>query len=94
MNCPAISRPLWRLATDSSHYYRQYWYWGGEAWLRIRGGKMELTSIPDDEWDQVEAEAVKFWDEIASISNRAVNIVGIFRQYNDVMAEAGKPYLC
>ena len=55
---------------------------------------MELTSIPDDEWDQVEAEAVKFWDEIASISNRAVNIVGIFRQYNDVMAEAGKPYLC
>ena len=28
---PGHLKALWRLATDSSHYYRQYWYWGGEV---------------------------------------------------------------
>ena len=32
---------------DSSHYYRQHWYWWGEAQYRTKGGKLELTSIPD-----------------------------------------------
>ncbi len=53
---------------------------------------MELTSIPEDEWTRVEAEAARFWDEIASTSDRTAKIVGIFRQYNEVMSEAGKPY--
>ena len=60
---PAHLQELFRLCMDSSHYYRQYWYWGGEADLRVNGTKLELTSIPDEEWAQVEAEAVKFWDE-------------------------------
>ena len=45
---------LFRLCMDSSHYYRQYWYWGGEAKLRVDGTKLELTSIPDAEWATVE----------------------------------------
>ena len=53
---------------------------------------MELTSIPEDEWARVEAEAARFRDEIASTSDRAAKIVGIFRQYNEVMRKAGRPY--
>jgi hypothetical protein len=77
---------------DSSHYYRQYWYWGGEAKLRTEGTKLELTSIPDSEWATVETEAVKFWDEIAKTSERAGKVVQIFRDYNAAMQKAGRPY--
>ena len=89
---PDHLKTLWRLATDASHYYRQYWYWGGEAHLRTQGGKMELTSIPKDEWARVEAEAARFRDEIASTNDWAAKIVGIFRQYNEVMSKAGRHY--
>jgi hypothetical protein len=44
---------------------------GGEAHYRTTGGQAELTSIPEDEWATVEAEALKFWDEIAKTSPRA-----------------------
>jgi len=79
---------------DSSHYYRQYWYWGGEAKLRTKGTKMKLTSIPDEEWKQVESEAQKFWDEIAKVSPRTAKVVQIFKDYNATMAKAGSPYRC
>ena len=77
---------------DSSHYYRQYWYWGGEAKLRVDGTKLKLTSVPDEEWAKVEAEAVKFWDEIAAETPRTAKVVGILRAYNAAMAKAGRPY--
>lgn len=80
------------MTMDSSHYYRQWWYWGGEASLRVNGTKMKLTTIPDNEWAQVETAAVKFWDEIASESATKAKIVSIFRQYNSDMAKAGRPY--
>ena len=83
---------LLQLAMDSSHYYRQWWYWGGEASLRVHGTKMELTSIPDDEWQQVEDAAKVFWDEIAAESEIKAKVVDIFKQYNDDMAKAGRPY--
>ena len=51
---------------DSSHYYRLHWYWWGEAQYRTKGGKLELTSIPDEEWATVEQAALQFWDEIAA----------------------------
>ena len=34
---------LFKMSIDQSHYYRQVWYWGGEADLRVNGKKMELT---------------------------------------------------
>ena len=89
---PGHLQELFRLCMDSSHYYCQYWYWGGEAHLRTKGTKLKLTSIPDDEWKTVEDEALKFWDEIAQVSPRTAKVVQIFKDYNDTMSKAGRPY--
>ena len=89
---PGHLQELFRLCMDSSHYYRQHWYWGGEAQLRVNGAKLQLTSIPDAEWAQVIAEASKFWDEIAAKSSRNARVVKILRDYNALMAQAGRPY--
>ncbi|PLX37554.1 MAG: C4-dicarboxylate ABC transporter [Hyphomicrobiales bacterium] len=89
---PDDLKELLMLAMESSHYYRQWWYWGGEAALRVDGTKMKLTSIPDAEWDQVEAAAHKFWDEIAAESDTKKKVVDIFKKYNADMAKAGRPY--
>ncbi len=91
---PEHLKTLFKVCMDSSHYYRQYWYWGGEAYLRVKGTKLKLTTIPDEEWKIVEAEAQKFWDEIAATSPRAAKIVQIFKEYNATMEAAGPPYRC
>ncbi len=89
---PPHLQELFRIATDSSHYRRQHWYWAGEAKLRTQGTKLELTSIPDEEWAKVEAEALKFWDEVAQKSPRSAKVVQIFKDYAEVMEKAGRPY--
>ncbi|WP_122055018.1 TRAP transporter substrate-binding protein DctP [Vibrio sp. Evd11] len=89
---PEHLKTLWQLCMDSSHYYRQHWYWGGEAKLRVEGDKLELTTIPDEEWKTVEAEALKFWDEVAETSPRNKRVVDIFKKYAADMEKAGKPY--
>jgi TRAP-type mannitol/chloroaromatic compound transport system substrate-binding protein len=89
---PEHLKTLFRLCMDSSHYYRQYWYWGGEAHLRTTGDKLKLTTIPAEEWKQVEAESFKFWDEIAANSPRSARVVKILKEYNTTMAAAGPPY--
>ena len=53
---PPHLQQLFRSTIDQSHYYRDVWYWGGEAKLRVEGEKMELTSLPAEEWAQVIAE--------------------------------------
>ena len=40
----------------------------------------------------MEAAALVFWDEIAQESERSARVVEIFKQYNAVMADAGRPY--
>ena len=89
---PEHLKELLTVCMEQSHYYRQWWYWGGEANLRVNGDKMKLTTIPDEEWAQVEQAAVKFWDDIASESETKAKIVEIFRKYNDDMQKAGRPY--
>jgi TRAP-type mannitol/chloroaromatic compound transport system substrate-binding protein len=89
---PPHLQTLFRLCMDSSHYYRQWWYWGGEAALRVNGTKMQLTTIPAEEWKTVEQEALKFWDEIAAESPRSAKVVNILKQYAGVMEKAGAPY--
>jgi TRAP-type mannitol/chloroaromatic compound transport system substrate-binding protein len=89
---PEHLKTLFKLCMDSSHYYRQYWYWGGEAHLRTKGTKLKLTTIPDEEWKTVEDAALKFWDEIAAKSPRSAKVVKIFKEYNATMAKAGPPY--
>lgn len=89
---PEHLKTLFQVCMDSSHYNRLHWYWGGEASLRAKGTKMKLTTIPDNEWKQVEDAAHVFWDEIAKTSPRCEKIVKIFREYNEVMVKAGVPY--
>ncbi len=89
---PEDLQTLFRVCCDQSHYYRQWWYWGGEARLRASGEKLELTSVPQDEWKVVEEAAVKFWDEMAEEGETAAKIVQIFRDYNNVISKAGPPY--
>ena len=88
---PEHLQQLFRLAIDSSHYYRQHWYWAGEANYR-NNGKLELTSIPDAEWKAVEEFAKTFWDEIAGQSPRSARVVEIIKKYNADMEKAGPPY--
>ena len=89
---PEHLQELLTVCMEQSHYYRQRWYWGGEANLRVNGDKLKLTTIPDEEWEQVETAAIKFWDEIASESETKKKVVDIFRQYNEDMQKAGRPY--
>ncbi len=89
---PPHLQTMLKVAFDSSHYYRQHWYWAGEARLRVEENKLQLTSIDDAEWATVEAEAAKFWDEIASESPVKAKVVEIIKKYNDTMHKAGKPY--
>ncbi len=89
---PAHLQTLYKLCIDQSHYYRQYWYWWGEAHYRTTGGKLELTSIPEEEWQTVETEALKFWDEIAAKSPRNAKVVQILKDYRATMLKAGPPY--
>lgn len=77
---------------QQSHYYRQHWYWAGEARLRTEGTKLALTSIADNEWAGVENAARVFWDEIAAESETKAKVVSIFKAYNEAMDKAGRPY--
>ena len=89
---PEHLQQLYKLTIDSSHYYRQHWYWWGEAHYRTTGGKLELTTIPESEWKQVEDEALKFWDEVAQTSERNAKVVDILKKYAETMRGAGAPY--
>ncbi len=89
---PEHLKELFRLAMDSSHYYRQHWYWWGEAHYRTTGGKLELTTIPENEWKEVEDMAQAFWDEVAAKSPRNAKVVEILKKYQETMRGAGAPY--
>src|SRR5699024_9474328 len=89
---PDHLKHLFRMSMVWSHYYRLHWYWEGEARLRAHGGKLELTSIPQEEWNEVEDKASDFWDEIGQKSERNAKVVEILREYNDTMRKAGPPY--
>ncbi len=89
---PEHLKTLYMLCIDSSHYYRQHWYWWGEAHFRTTGGKLELTTIPEEEWVTVENEALKFWDEIAAEGPRNAKVVQILKDYRETMRKAGPPY--
>ena len=78
---------------EQIHYYRQCWFWGGEANLRVNGTKIKLISIPDEPWAQVENAAVTFWDEIAAEGPIKAKIVDIFRKYNTDMQKNVQPEL-
>lgn len=88
---PDHLKQLFNMSIDTSHYYRQHWYWAGEAKYRNEG-KLELTTVSAEEWKQVEDEASKFWDEVAGQSPRSAKVVEIIKKYNESMIKAGAPY--
>jgi hypothetical protein len=53
---------------------------------------LQLRSIPQDEWVVVEDAAKVFWEEVAQESEINAKIVQIFRDYNEVIEQAGPPY--
>ncbi|SFR12745.1 TRAP transporter substrate-binding protein [Poseidonocella sedimentorum] len=89
---PDHLKELVMAAIEAGHTYRNQWYWGGEASLRARGDKLELRSVPAEEWAEVEAAAIKFWDEVAEEGEVHAKVVSVFREYNDVINQAGPPY--
>ena len=89
---PPKLQELYRMSIDGSHYYRQVWYWGGEADLRVNGKKMEITELPKNEWAGVVEDSKEFWDETSKISPRCAKVVDAFNKYADTMVKAGYPY--
>jgi len=89
---PDNLKTLLQVCMNDSHYHRQWWYWGGEASLRVKGTKLKLTTIPDAEWQVVEDAAHKFWEDVAQRSELSAKIVGIIKDYNASMVQAGRPY--
>jgi hypothetical protein len=89
----ALPEHLKQLSGPASklHYYRNQWYWGGEAKLRANGDKLKLRSVPASEWKQVEDAAKVFWDEIAAESETKAKVVEIFRSTTRHQ-QAGFPY--
>jgi TRAP-type mannitol/chloroaromatic compound transport system substrate-binding protein len=89
---PAHLKKLVLACVESGHFYRNQWYFGGEASLRAKGTKLKVQSIPREEWNQVEQAAAKFWEEVAETGEVAAKVVQIFKDYNDTMSKAGRPY--
>jgi TRAP-type mannitol/chloroaromatic compound transport system substrate-binding protein len=89
---PKHLQEIYRLSMWYSHYYRLHWYWRGEAHYRVNGGKLKLTTIPESEWKEVRAAALKFWDDTAKKSARNAQVVKILKDYNRLMEKAGPPY--
>jgi TRAP-type mannitol/chloroaromatic compound transport system substrate-binding protein len=89
---PDHLKAIYMTCLEASHTFRNQWYWGGEASLRATGDKLELRTIPSDEWQPVLDAAVLFWDEMAQQSERSAKVVKIFREYNEVLTKAGPPY--
>ncbi|OWU86381.1 C4-dicarboxylate ABC transporter [Oceanicola sp. 22II-s10i] len=89
---PDHLKQLVMAAIKAADTYRNQWYWGGEAKLRATGDKLELRSVPPEEWAEVENAAKEFWKEIAQEGEIESKIVGIFEEYNGVINQAGPPY--
>ena len=83
---------LYKMSINSSHYYRQAWYWGGEANLRAYGEKMKLTNLSTNEWSRVTKDSKTLWNETSKISSRAAKVVDALKLYKSTMEKAGYPY--
>ena len=89
---PPHLQELFHFCMDSSHYRRQHFYWGKEASFRINKNLHTLTTIPSKEWEEVEAQALFFWEEVSEMSPRSKEVIKILRNYNQMMKKAGPPY--
>lgn len=88
---PPHLQQLYKSTIDQTHCDRNVWYRGGEPKPRVEGEKMELTSIPAEEWAQVTTDSAEFWDELAGFSPRAGRVVETFKLYAADQEAAGYP---
>ncbi|WP_018632420.1 TRAP transporter substrate-binding protein [Neomegalonema perideroedes] len=91
---PQHLKDLWLTCVQAGHNYRDQWYWGGEAKLRAQGEKLELTTVPADEWAEIEKAAMVFWDEVAEDNETTAKVVKTFKDYNGVLTKSGGVYAC
>ena len=89
---PPHLQELFQITIDQSHYYRNVWYWGGEAKLRVEGEKMELTSLPAEEWAKVLSDCQRLLGRGRSVVAPRGRVVEAFKKYADTMEKAGYPY--
>ncbi len=89
---PPHLQQLYRSTIDQSHYYRNVWYWGGEAKLRVEGEKMELTSTAARGMGTGHQRRQRVLGRDRSDSPRAAAVVEIFKNYASNMEKAGYPY--
>lgn len=89
---PDHLKAIVKSSVDASHEYRNQWYWGGEAKLRADGDKLQLRTVPSEEWREVEDAAARFWDEVAEQGEIEAKIVGIFKEYRRIREAAGGLY--
>ena len=59
---------------------------------RANGDKLQLRSVPANEWAEVENAAKVFWEEVAQEGEVHQKVVNIFKEYNAVINQAGAPY--
>ncbi len=89
---PEHLKQLFRLAIDSSHYYRQHWYWGGEAQLpHQRQARADLDPRRGME-DGRGRGARPSGTRSPAQSPRNAKVVQILKDYNADMEKAGPPY--
>jgi hypothetical protein len=79
-------------ATEAGHTYRNQWYWGGEARLRARATSWSCVPCPQRNGPRSKNAAKDFWNEVAEEGEIQAKIVEIFREYNEVINQAGRPY--
>ena len=89
---PPHLQTLFRLAMDSSHYYRQHWYWWGEAHYRTVGGEVELTTIPAEEWAAGRGRGRGVLGRDRRHRRAPGPVVQILKDYRAIMQQAGPPY--
>ena len=83
---------LFKLCMDSSHYYREHWYWSEEAKLKVKGKSgqpaIKITKMLPKDWIILKNQAYSFWDEIAATSPRRKSVIDTLHNYDDLMKKA------
>jgi|TARA_B110000902_G_C14264421_1_gene570872 TRAP-type mannitol/chloroaromatic compound transport system substrate-binding protein len=91
---PEHLRQIVMSCIEGGHFFRNQWYFGGEAKLRATGTKLKVRTIPAEQWREVEVAAYKFWDEVAETGEVAQKVVQVFKDYDAIRQKAGGLYTC
>lgn len=88
---PDRLKTLLHVCMNDWRYHRQWWYWSGEARLRVEGKDIKPTSTGEAGRGKADAAAHDFRDEIARISDLRARVVSIIKNCNENMRKAGRP---